>query len=151
MTEHQSLPVPAEVAAVFAAFPPDVRRRLEHIRGLIFVTAAETPGVGPLTETLKWGEPVYLTQESGSGTTIRLGWIPTEDRTCAILFNCRTTLVETFREQFSDVFGYQKNRAILLDPAVPLPVDELSACLAMALTYHQRRKAARATSTATKR
>ncbi|MCA9858547.1 MAG: DUF1801 domain-containing protein [Thermomicrobiales bacterium] len=137
----QSPPVPVEVAGAFAAFPTDVRQRLEEIRRLIFTVAAETPGVGPLTETLKWGEPAYLTQESKSGTTIRLGWIPSSDRTtCAVLFNCQTTLVETFREQFPERFGFQKNRAILLDPAEALPVDELSVCLEMALTYHQRRK-----------
>ena len=138
MIEHPS--PPAEVAAAFTAFPPDVRRQLEQIRDLIFATAAETPGVGPLTETLKWGEPAYLTQESGSGTTIRLGWNPSTDRSCAVLVNCRTTLVDSYREQFPDVFGFEKNRAILLDPAEPLPVDELSACLELALTYHQRRK-----------
>jgi hypothetical protein len=151
MTEHQPPLVPGEVAAAFAAFPPDVRRRLEEIREQIFATAAETPGVGPLTETLKWGEPAYLTQASGSGTTIRLGWIPAEERSCAVLFNCRTTLVETFREQFPELFGYQKNRAILLDPAEPLPVDELSTCLAMALTYHQERKGASVVPTMTER
>jgi hypothetical protein len=58
--------------------------------------------------------------------------------------------VETFRERFPEVFGYQKNRAILLDLAEPLPVDELSTCLAMALTYHQRRKGAGVSSAATK-
>ncbi len=142
VTTHEPPPIPADVAAAFDAFPPDVRRQLGQIRDLIFATAAEHPAVGPLTETLKWGEPAYLTQETKSGTTIRLGWIPAEDRSCAVLFNCRTTLVETARVRFGERFGYQKNRAILLDPAEPLPVDELADCLALALTYHQRRNGA---------
>ena len=140
MIEPPPPAIPADVAAALAAFPSDVRQQLEQIRCLIFAIAAETPGVGPLTETLKWDEPAYLTQETKSGTTIRLGWTPAEDRPSAVLFNCQTTLVATFREQFPDTFGFQKNRALLLDPTEPLPVDELSACLALALTYHQRRK-----------
>jgi hypothetical protein len=32
-----------------------------------------TPGVGALHETLKWGQPAYLTPETRSGTTLRLG------------------------------------------------------------------------------
>ena len=115
-----------------------MRRRLLDVRHLIFETAAQTDGVGPLTETLKWGEPAYLTMATGSGSTIRLGRIPSSAQDCAVLFNCRTSLVETFRSRFPDVFGFEKNRAILLSPAAPLRETELSICLKMALTYHKR-------------
>jgi hypothetical protein len=131
--------MPADVAAVFSAFPAHVRARLLEVRELIFETAADIEGVGPLTETLKWGEPAYLTQATGSGSTIRLGWFRSSARDCAVLFNCRTTLVDDFRSQFPDVFAYEKNRAILLDAGKKLPEAPLSACLKMALTYHQRR------------
>ena len=132
-------PPPAEVAAVFSAFPARVRARLLEVRDLIFETAADIEGVGRLTETLKWGEPAYLTEATGSGSTIRLGWLKSSERECAVLFNCRTTLVDDFRSQFPDAFAYQKNRAILLDAGEPLPRAPLSACLGMALTCHRRR------------
>jgi hypothetical protein len=109
------------------------------VRDLIFETAADIEGIGPLTETLKWGEPAYLTEATGSGSTIRLGWFRSSERECAVLFNCRTTLVDDFRSQFPGVFAYEKNRAILLDARKPLPSAPLSACLGMALTYHRRR------------
>jgi hypothetical protein len=126
------------VAAAFAAFPEPVRARLLEVRKLIFETAADIERIGPLTETLKWGEPAYLTEASGSGSTIRLGWFRSSERGCAVLFNCRTTLVDDFRNRFPDLFAYEKNRAILLDPRKPLPGAQLSACLAMVLTYHRR-------------
>ena len=132
-------PMAADIAAAFDAFPAPIRHRLLDIRHLIFKTAAETEGVGAVTETLKWGEPAYLTLASGSGSTIRLGRVPSAARDCAVLFNCRTILVETFRARFPDVFGFEKNRAILLDPAAPLAQTELSICLRMALIYHKRR------------
>jgi hypothetical protein len=132
-------PIPAEVAAAFSAFPAGVRARLLEVRDLIFETAAALAGVGPLTETLKWGEPAYLTQATGSGSTIRLGWLRSSERPCAVLFNCRSTLVDDFRSQFPDVFAYEKNRAILLDASKPLPQAPLCSCLGMALTYHRRR------------
>jgi len=131
--------MPADVAAAFSAFPADVRARLLEVRDLIFETAAAIERVGPLTETLKWGEPAYLTQATGSGSTIRLGWFRSSERACAVLFNCRTTLIDDFRSQFPDVFAYEKNRAILLDANKPLPEAPLSTCLGMALTYHRRR------------
>jgi hypothetical protein len=109
------------------------------VRDVIFKTAADINGVGPLTETLKWGEPAYLTEATGSGSTIRLGWLRSSERNCAVLFNCRTTLVDDFRTQFPGAFAYEKNRAILLDAYEPLPQVPLSVCLGMALTYHRRR------------
>jgi hypothetical protein len=131
--------MPADVAAAFSAFPAGVRARLLEVRDLIFETAAAIERVGPLTETLKWGEPAYLTQAPGSGSTIRLGCFRSSERACAVLFNCRTTLVDDFRSQFPDVFVYEKNRAILFDAREPLPPAALRSCLGMALTYHRRR------------
>ena len=131
--------MPADVAAAFAGVPERVRARLLEVRDLIFETAAAIEGVGPLTETLKWGEPAYLTEATGSGSTIRLGRVRSSERDCAVFFNCRTTLVDDFRERFPDVFAFEKNRALLLDASKPLPRPPLSTCLVMALTYHRRR------------
>lgn len=133
-------PMPAAVAEAFDAFPQPVRARLLMVRHLIFETAEETPGVGQLTETLRWGEPAYLTEATGSGSTIRLGWPRSQGETCAVLVHCRTSLIATFRERFPDAFDYQGYRAILLGPSGALPAAALKVCLAMALTYHRRRK-----------
>ena len=51
----------AAVAQAFAAYPPAMRRKLLALRELIFKTAASTKGVGKLEETLRWGEPAYIT------------------------------------------------------------------------------------------
>jgi hypothetical protein len=131
---------PADVAQAFDAFPTAVRHRLLQARRLIFETAAKLDGVGPLTETLKWGEPAYLTEATGSGSTIRLGRFRSSDKDCAVFFNCQTNLVETFRERFPDIFAFEKNRAILLSASDPLPRGPLATCLAAALSYHQARR-----------
>jgi hypothetical protein len=44
------------VAAVFAAYPAALRKRLMALRALVLDVAAKTEGVGRLTETLKWGQ-----------------------------------------------------------------------------------------------
>ena len=48
----------SKVAAVFAASPKEINEKLMFLRQLIFSVAAETPGVGELEETLKWGNRV---------------------------------------------------------------------------------------------
>jgi len=133
-------PMPDAVAAVFAGLPGPVATHLRAVRAELFRLAAQTPGVGPLTETLKWGEPAYLTAESGSGTTIRLGRPKGSATAAAVYFNCRTTLLDAFRERFPTELRYDGDRAILLDTGAPLPREALGTCLVMALTYHSARR-----------
>jgi hypothetical protein len=128
------------VRLAFDGFPPPVRERMLQLRQLIFDTAASTPGVGALEETLKWGEPAYLTSQSKSGSTVRINWKKSRPSQYAVLFNCHTTLIETFRTLFPDDFTYEGNRAILFDKAGIVPIDALSFCIAAALTYHLPRR-----------
>ncbi|WP_426414130.1 DUF1801 domain-containing protein [Bradyrhizobium ganzhouense] len=135
--------LPREVNRAFGAFPAPIGKRLLRVRDLIFATAAAHEGVGRITETLKWGEPAYLTDETGSGSTIRLGRVKNSEH-AAILFNCKTTLVDTFRERFPDQFEYRQTRALLLPVSGKLPKQELSICLSLALTYHLDRRGRKA-------
>lgn len=106
------------------------------LRRFVFDVASEQD-VGTLEETLKWGEPAYLTQVTRSGTTIRMDWKPRAPEACALYFNCQTTLVETFRSLFPETFSFEGNRAILMPLADPLPEDAVKTCMAAALTYHR--------------
>ena len=132
--------MPLEVAAVYDRFPADQRARLMEIRDLILTLAEETDGVGPLTETLKWGEPSYLTEKSKSGTTIRLGRPKSDPVACAVFFNCRTSLVEEARVSSPEVFGFEGNRALVIPADRALPRTALELCLTAALTYHRRKR-----------
>jgi len=131
--------VPRQIAEALERHPAPLRKRLLQIRALIYAVAAETDGVGPLTETLKWGEPAYLTAASGSGTTIRLGGSKAAPDKCAVFVNCQTTLVDNWRGQFADIFEYESNRALIIPATGPLPEAPLSLCLRAALTYHQKK------------
>lgn len=124
------------LAAAFEPFPADVRQHLLALRELIFSTAAAADGVGELEETLKWGEPAYLTSRSGSGSTLRLGWNKKAPTCYAIYFNCHTNLVDTFRSLFPDDFQFEGNRALVFQVGEPVPHDALIFCIGMALTYH---------------
>ena len=132
----------AEVKAVFDASPPALRPALMAVREMIFDVAHRTPGVGPLDECLKWGEPAYLTAETGSGSTVRLTQDKTHPDRLAVHLNCNTTLVAQFREIYPGTFVYAGNRSILLDGTAPPPA-ELAHCIALALTYHLAKRRAR--------
>jgi hypothetical protein len=131
--------VNAAVAKVFATYPPQLRRRLLAMRRLIFEVAKQTEGVGRLEETLKWGEPAYVTAQTGSGSTIRINRHKKQDRQYAVYFHCQTTLVDSFRGLFPDQFKFEGNRCIVFDAGDRVPTAELKICIGMALTYHQKR------------
>jgi hypothetical protein len=129
----------SDVASVFKAYPPGIRAKLMALRELVFDTAARTAGVGPLSETLKWGQPSYLTQETGSGTTVRIDRLKAGDG-YAVYFHCQSGLIGRFRELYPDAFRYEGKRAIVFDSGDRVPARELRHCLALALTHHSRKK-----------
>jgi hypothetical protein len=132
------------VDGVFDVYPKPVKAKLLALRRLILDTAKATHGVGALEETLKWGQPSYLTAESKSGSTVRIDQVKAEAGQVAVYFHCQTNLVETFRELYPEL-RYSGNRAILLDAADKLPEAELRHCVGLALTYHLgKRKIGRA-------
>ncbi|MBE0578552.1 MAG: DUF1801 domain-containing protein [Devosia sp.] len=124
------------VAAVLDGYPANLRDRLMQLRALIYETAAATEGVGALEETLKWGEVSYLTTESGSGTTVRIGRDKRSGRP-TVFVNCQTDLLSRYRTLYPDRFGYDGDRGVILGEAP----DEaaLKHMIALALTYHARK------------
>jgi hypothetical protein len=126
----------AAVAAKFAAYPAALRERLVDLRALVLDVAAATPGVGRLEETLKWGQPSYLTAETGSGTTVRIDAHPAGG--VALFVHCQTRLVEQFRQLYP-ALDFEGERAVVLRDG-PVDEDAIRHCVALALTYHARKK-----------
>jgi hypothetical protein len=125
------------VARVFEGYPPSIRRKLLALRELIFRTAASIEGVGKLQETLKWGEPAYVTSESKIGSTVRIDWKESTPSQYAMYFHCQTNLVESFRTMFPNDFVFQGNRAILFEESEAVKTDSLAFCIGAVLTYHR--------------
>jgi hypothetical protein len=121
------------VAKVFQTYPEEIRGRLLHLRRLILDVAESTTGIGELEETLKWGEPSYLTK---GGSTVRMGWKESRPDYYAIYFNCNTKLVDTFKELYADVFQFEGNRAIVFHRDEAIPTEALKHCVVLALRYH---------------
>jgi hypothetical protein len=124
-----------DVAKMFRTVPPAPRARLLALRGMIFDVAARAE-VGVLDETLKWGEPAYLTRAK-CGSTVRLGWKAKAPDAVAMYFICTTGPVDRFREMYPRDFRFGGNRALLFDLKGRIPRKALRHCIALALTYHR--------------
>jgi Domain of unknown function (DU1801) len=143
MKTVSNFPTHSAVQVVFESYPPALREKLLTLRQLILDTAASTQAVGKLEETLKWGEPAYVTIQTKSGSTVRINRKKDQNR-YAIYFNCNTTLVDTFRSMFPHTFQFEGNRALVFSLNDVLPTEELAFCIAMALTYQQKTRVSEA-------
>lgn len=116
------------------AYPKEVKERLDVLRNLILEVAVETDSVKGIQETLKWGEPSFLTKV---GSTLRMDWKAKNPNEYALYFKCTSKLVLSFREVYGDFFKYEKNRAILFDLDEEIPVEVLKDIIRVTLEYHK--------------
>lgn len=130
----------AAVAAKFKTYAGAQRVLLLELREIIFNAAQDMPDVGEVTETLRWGQPSYLTLETGSGSTIRIDAVKNERGKTAIYFHCQSGLVDSFKELYGDALTFGGKRCIVFDNARKLPKDMIAHCISLALTHHSRKR-----------
>ncbi|MEQ9279640.1 MAG: DUF1801 domain-containing protein [Balneola sp.] len=119
---------------VFKNYPKSVQTQMYQLRELVLSTAREIEGLDKLEETLKWGEPSYLTKH---GSTVRMDWKKKSPDQYAMYFKCTSKLVPTFKELYPDVFTFEGDRAIIFKLDERIPDNELKHCVKLALTYHK--------------
>lgn len=128
---RQTLPEPVQTA--FSDYPDEVKASLVEARALVLQVKKDDPEIGELNETLRWGELSYLTEKPKTGSILRLAM--TKNGKPALFFHCGTTLVEQFRAQYSHVFEFEDNRALVLSQPVGETTAELKHCISQALRY----------------
>ncbi len=107
-------------------------------RRLIEQAARETEGVGPLTESIKWGEPSFTPARRDTGSSVRVQQRGNGD--VALMFICRTGLVDDFRDIYGERLPFEGNRAIVLKSGQEFDAAAVKHCIALALTYHRRKR-----------
>jgi hypothetical protein len=118
----------------FKKYPKNIKPKIKHLRKLIIDVANSDETITEIEETLKWGEPSYLTK---NGSTLRIDWKEKTPNQYAMYFKCTSKLGPTFKEIFGDLFKYENTRAILFDLDEEIPEDELKICISLALNYHK--------------
>ena len=126
-----------DVARVYRTYSGAQQERLLELRALILEVASELDEVSEVEECLKWGQPSFIAKPKGVGSTVR---IDKNGEGVSAYFICNTNLVEQFRGQYPDKFNYIGNREIYFGASDKIDRDELKHCIAMALTYHKRKK-----------
>jgi hypothetical protein len=130
---------PPEVAAVLAAAAPGRREGLERLRALILTSAAEMPEIGRVVEALRWGQPAFLTPDTGAASSLRIGEVPGG---FALFVHCKTPLIADFLAGPGANLQTQGARAVVFRDADEVSEEPLTYLIKRALRYHLRPKAA---------
>ena len=123
-----------EAQQIIASYPDHISAKLNALRSLIIETAFEVLDDQDLVETIKWGEPSYVTKK---GSTIRMDWKVAKPESYQLYFICTTDLVATFKVVFGDELSFIGNRAICFPLNEPIPKEVTKKCIALAMTYHK--------------
>jgi hypothetical protein len=122
------------VEKAFAAFPTEALKTAFALRDLIFDVAAQTPQAGPIEETLRWGQPAYLTSQTRAGSSLRIGLMKTGE--VAIFAHCATTIISTYATTFPEMDRIEGNRAVVFSSADDIVPERLRLLIQHGLTYH---------------
>ena len=135
--ENLDIKTDPRIEDVFANYPDFVQDKMYALRELVIETAKELPEITMIEETLKWGEPSFLTK---SGSTLRMDWKKKTPNQYQMYFKCTSRLVETFKVVFGDLFEYEKSRAIIFQLDQDIPKEALKQCIKATLLYYKVKK-----------
>lgn len=123
-----------QVKAAYDAFPEGQKEIALMLRDLVFAVAADTPEVGRVEETLKWGQPSFITPKTKSGSTLRIGVTKAGDT--GIYAHCGTSIISDYAATFPGDDRIDGNRGVLFATANEIVPDRLRHLIRHGLTYH---------------
>jgi len=113
----------------------------DDLRKLIAEAAAADGRVGPLVESVKWGEASFAPQRANTGSSVRIRL--RDSAVPALMFICTTGLVDEFRTIYGDTLTFEGNRALVIDDAAVRHRDAVKHCVVMTLTHKLPSRATR--------
>jgi hypothetical protein len=124
----------SDVKNKFDSYPVEIKQYMLELRSLLLANSNNNITDNLVTECLKWGEPSYICK---AGSTIRIDWKSKDPSNLRIYFNCKSKLIETFKEIYSDELSFEGNRMILLSVEQKFPERVLMRCFSLAFNYHK--------------
>ena len=61
-----------EIQYIYECYPQKIQKKCLELRELVFDVAQAHPVIGPIEETLRWGEPSYIPFKTKSGSMVRI-------------------------------------------------------------------------------
>lgn len=129
------IPIPAAILDQITRWPASAQLQLQSMR-TVFHNVAEAAEVGPLDESLKWGQPAWRPRSPRTGSTLRLNWSAADPARITAYVDCKTDLAAQMQLRFPDLSGNDGRRALHFDLLAP-DADSLWQLAFLTFTYHR--------------
>jgi hypothetical protein len=129
-----------DIQKIFNQYPKEVKKRIIELRSIIFEVARNNPKIGIITESLKWGEPKYQTNQTKSGSSISINHKKEMENNFSMCVLDTTNLIQTFKEIYPKTFYFNGNRELIINANKKMPKEEIYHCIELALTYNLKNK-----------
>ncbi|MEL6884826.1 MAG: DUF1801 domain-containing protein [Pseudomonadota bacterium] len=113
--------------------------RFFDLRTLVHDVAAAAD-IGPLDESLKWGQPAWRPCRPRTGSTLRADWSPAAPDRFDLFVDCKTDLAARVTEAFPRDFDSDGQRCLSVPLDRPLATDALWHLAFATLTYHRAKR-----------
>ncbi|WP_299297883.1 hypothetical protein [uncultured Tateyamaria sp.] len=125
---------------LIANWPDRVQLAFARAR-TVFCDVADAAEVGPLDESLKWGQPAWRPRRARTGSTLRMTWSPETPDHLLVYVDCKTDLAEQMEARFPGQFDNDGRRAMTFEIGADLPEDALWQLAYLTFTYHRNKRA----------
>lgn len=127
--------MPETTRAYIEGYAPEIRGALLRLRALVIETIHRDSLIGPVTETLKWGQPSFVPVRKCSGTTLRLATKNEQSQTVGLFYHCQTKLGEQLRLMLPPETEYDGSRGVLFHHSASFSAEQVSIIVSKVLTY----------------
>lgn len=129
--------MPAPILDQIQHWPEAAQLRLQAMRAL-FYDVADTAKIGPLDESLKWGQPAWRPRRARMGSTVRLNWSEAAPRSLMAYVDCKTDLATQLHSRFPH-FPNDGRRALRFDLG-HADTDAAWQLAFLTFTYHRSKR-----------
>ena len=131
---------PASILERSATWPVQAQGHFTRLRTIVHDVAAAAD-VGPLEESLKWGQPAWRPKRPRIGSTLRVDWAPSAPDLLMVYVDCKTDLAAQMDTRFPGEFRNDGRRALGFELNQPLNEDAVWQLAHLTLTYHRAKRA----------
>ena len=131
-------PMPAALLDQVIHWSAPAQTQLQTFR-MLFHDVAATADIGPLDESLKWGQPAWRPRAPRTGSTLRLNWSAADPARITAYVDCKTDLAAQMHLRFPDLPGNDGRRALSFNLSDP-NTEALWQLAHLTFTYHRAKQ-----------
>ncbi|MEL7131767.1 MAG: hypothetical protein AAGK77_05070 [Pseudomonadota bacterium] len=130
---------PTDILTRIAAWSETAQTHFLSVRGIVHDVTAHAD-IGPLDESLKWGQPAWRPKRTRIGSTLRVDWSPSAPDRLLAFVDCKTDLAVQMDARYPGQFHNDGRRTLGFAMGEAFDEDAIWTLAHLTLTYHRAKR-----------